>query len=170
MTIDKPLAFVLKCEGGKCDDPRDRGGRTAFGITQRVYDEWRDRKGLAQIDVWKIDQDEVKAIYDEQYWRAARCPVLPAPLDFVVFDSAVQHGVSRAVKWLQEVAEVKVDGVIGNATLAALKSANPNTLVAKYLDRRERFYDAIVANDPSQARFSKGWENRMNNLREEVGA
>jgi lysozyme family protein len=28
------LKQVLKYEGGKVDDPRDPGGRTAFGITQ----------------------------------------------------------------------------------------------------------------------------------------
>ena len=32
------LAFTLKYEGGKSNDPRDPGGRTMEGVTQATYD------------------------------------------------------------------------------------------------------------------------------------
>lgn len=168
MKLDKPLAFTLKWEGGKVDNKNDRGGRTAFGITQSTYNEWCERKGKPQQDVWLITKEDVAAIYDEQYWRRVRGALLPAPLDTVVFDSAVQHGVGRAVRWLQEVVGADVDGVFGDQTMEAVKTAPTSTTVAKYLDRRERFYDAVVANDPSQQVFAKGWGNRMAALRKEV--
>ena len=45
---ERSLQFVLEREGGRVDDPRDRGGRTNKGVTQRVYDAHRraliDRK------------------------------------------------------------------------------------------------------------------------------
>lgn len=168
MKLDKPLAFTLKWEGGKVDHKNDRGGRTAYGITQRTFNEWCERKGKPARDVWEITKEEVAAIYDEQYWRLVRGQLLPPPLDTVVFDSAVQHGVGRAIRWLQEVVDADVDGVFGEQTMNAVQTAPTETTVAKYLDRRERFYNMVVANDPTQGVFAKGWTNRLNALRKEV--
>jgi lysozyme family protein len=39
------LAFTLGFERGKVDHPKDPGGRTNRGITQRTYDAHRDSKG-----------------------------------------------------------------------------------------------------------------------------
>ena len=85
------MRFVAKWEGGKVDDKKDRVGRTNKGITQKVYDKFRIDNGKPTQDVFDILQEDVDAIYWKQYWVAAKCDLLPDPLDLVVFDSAVQH-------------------------------------------------------------------------------
>ena len=159
------LTFVLKWEGGKTDDPIDRGGRTAYGITQREY-----KKG----DVWNIAMPEVEAIYWQDYWLAAKCQLMPDDLDLCVFDSAVQHGPVRAIKFLQQALGIGADGVCGPVTIDALQeevaAGRVQEIVDQYIDNRHEFYDKIIANDPTQARFEAGWAHRMASLSQDVMA
>lgn len=164
------LKFVLAREGGYVNHPRDRGGATNKGITQRVYDEWRERKGEKPQSVEYIGDAEVYAIYNEQYWRPVRGALLPAPLDLVMFDSAVNHGPSKAIALLQESLGVEVDSHFGPSTLNAMieRVAKTGTgdLADEVMDRRNQFYKRIVERDPTQNVFAKGWGNRLDHLRE----
>lgn len=169
------LKFVLAREGGYVNHKSDRGGATNQGVTQRVYDEWRERKGSVPQSVEYIAPAEVYAIYNEQYWRPVRAEILPQPLDLVMFDSAVQHGPSRAVMFLQQTLNVEpVSGHFGPITLDAMlhyvEQNDAGRLAEEYLKRRDRFYDAIIANDPTQRVFAKGWDARMSHLRDVVFA
>ena len=171
MSFDDSLTFVLRAEGGYVDDPVDPGGATHYGITQRTYDEWRTRKGYDPRRVRAIEGGEVRQIYHEQYWKPARCAALDAPMDLILFDSAVNHGVGRAVKLLQAVVGVPEDGHFGPRTMAACDDyeANHGTtqLAHAFLARREQFYADIIDHTPSQKVFEKGWANRMKALRKE---
>lgn len=157
-------------EGGYGNDPIDRGGATNKGITQASYDSWLTARDLPTRPVREITDFEVHSIYRVRYWGACRCEDLPPPLDMVVCDAAVQHGVGRAVKWLQELVAAQVDGICGEKTLYAVKGyvlANGVTeLIDTYMDHRAAFYAVIIARDPTQRRFKKGWANRMNALQE----
>ena len=42
------LKVVLQHEGGKVDNKSDRGGRTAYGITQRVYSDYLTLRGAGR--------------------------------------------------------------------------------------------------------------------------
>jgi len=104
------LAAVLKHEGGYANHPRDPGGATMKGVTQRVYDAFRRNKSLPTRLVRDIADDELQAIYRRQYWDATSCDDLPSGVDYAVFDFAVNSGVSRAATYLQTVLGVGVDG------------------------------------------------------------
>lgn len=169
--FDEALAFVLPEEGGYSNDPADRGGSTFEGVTQRAYDRYRLKNGLHLRDVRQADPIEIAAFYRSEYWEPAHCDCLQQPMATVCFDSAVQHGPERAIKFLQTACELDVDGVYGPITAkAALAMGLPE--IEKYMDARHVYYDAIIQNDPSQARFAHGWANRMASLQkfiEEVG-
>lgn len=160
------LAHVLKFEGGFVDDPDDRGGATNQGITQATFDAWQDNRELPRRAVRDITDYEVEAIYHVRYWSPCRGDDLHPPLDLVVFDAAVQHGPHRAIKWLQELVGVQVDGTSGEKTLYAVNghvlSNGVTDLVDAYMTHRASFYASIIARDPSQKKFQKGWANRMN--------
>lgn len=90
------LSFTLKYEGGRSNDPRDPGGRTFEGVTQRVYDAWRRDRGFPARDVYKMQPGERDAIYKAGYWDKVRGDFLRAGEDLVVWDFAVNSGPARA--------------------------------------------------------------------------
>lgn len=70
--FDRAMPLVLAHEGGLVDHPKDPGGRTNRGVTQRVYDAFRRRKSSPTRAVDHITDAEVKDIYRRQYWDAIR--------------------------------------------------------------------------------------------------
>lgn len=166
------LKIILKHEGGYSNHPADRGAATNFGITQRVYDEFNKSRNQPERDVKFIHESEVATIYYTSYWLPASCDKMPEPLDLLVFDFAVNSGVRRATRTLQLCLGVSVDGSIGKQTLAAVtkiqESVKLPELCEKYMESRSEFFKSIVARDPSQQVFLKGWLNRIAGLEKEV--
>ena len=154
------LKLVLAHEGLFSDHPKDPGGATMKGVIQTVYDAYRLKKGLPLRSVRLITQAELEDIYGVQYWRTVHGDELPAGLDYAVFDYAVNSGPGRAVKDLQRCIGVKVDGVIGMGTLAAVKAAadlGEEKLIDDYCQRRLRFLKSLK----TWSTFGKGWKRRV---------
>jgi lysozyme family protein len=166
--FDECLDFVLKWEGGYVHHPHDRGGATNKGITQAAYDDYRVGRGLGRQPVSGLSRVERDDIYRTRYWSAVRGDDLPAPLDLVVFDSAVNAGPAQAIKWLQRAVGAAVDGKIGPVTLAAVKAADPKQAAMQVIDQRLDFYEYLAQRDKKQAVFLAGWTNRVNGLKPEV--
>lgn len=170
--LDDCLRFVLRWEGGYVNHPNDPGGATNKGVTQRTYDAWRLRAGKPRADVRTITDDEVHAIYAVDYWLAARCDTLPAPLDLVAFDTAVNMGVGRAVRFLQRLGGVHEDGDFGPLTREAVADAvQAHGALTASLDvcaTREDYYRELARRNTRLAVFLGGWLNRLNALRGEV--
>lgn len=151
------LQEVLKQEGGWSNHPKDPGGATMCGITQRVYDAWRARKGLKPRSVRDITEPTICEIYRRQYWDAVRGDDLPAGVDLAVFDFAVNSGPVRAAKFLQAaVGEVR-DGHIGAITLAAVAKADRALLASAVCDRRLAWLHGLE----TYPAFGKGWRRRI---------
>lgn len=154
------LKQVLKYEGGRVDDKRDPGGRTAFGITQDTYNAWRKKQGLPNADVFTISQAEVASIYKYEYWDAIRGDDLPSGVDFAVFDYAVNSGVSKAAKTLQAVVGVTQDGQIGPQTIQASKD-----YVAMSITNRRLAFMQSLSIWPT---FGKGWSARIADVKNQI--
>lgn len=161
MTFDGLVERVLEREGGYTNHKNDRGGATKYGITQLVYTSWLASHGKQSMDVRDLTREEAKAIYLELYWNPARTEDLPPAVRDIHFDAAVNHGVGRAAKLLQEAALVRQDGEIGQFTMAAVHRMHPELLRARYVSARYKFYGQIINSDRSQLAFIAGWMNRM---------
>lgn len=168
--FESSLAFVLRWEGGYVDHPNDPGGKTNKGVTQAVYDAWRTASRLPKRSVRDIEHAEVEAIYRANYWAAAKCDLLSSPLDLVQFDTAVNMGVGRAVRFLQTSVGTTVDGGFGPGTQKAVDAADPAKVVVAYCNERERYYRALCEKNSKLAVFLKGWLNRLNSLRTQIGS
>jgi len=164
------LKYVLQFEGGFVDDPTDHGGATNKGITQVVYDSFKVKNNRSLQSVKNIENGEVENIYKEEYWDICHCDGIRSPINLLVFDSAIQHGPQRAIKWLQSVLKTTIDGFCGDNTLYALNdllfTSTVDNIIQQYIQIRENFYKKIIENDPSQKRFENGWKNRMTKLKE----
>jgi lysozyme family protein len=162
--FEKALKRILKHEGGYVNDPLDSGGRTNLGVTQRVWEEFVGHP-VSESDMRALTPEIIAPMYKMKYWNSSYCEVLPKGLDYVVFDFAVNAGTGRSVKTLQQAIGCVADGVIGPKTMAAINDAEPKDLIAKFSDARADFYQGIVTRKPDQARFIKGWLNRVEDAR-----
>lgn len=160
------LARVLVHEGGYVNHPRDPGGATNKGVTQRVYDDWRVSRGMTPRSVRHIQPNEIEEIYKRQYWDAVRCDELPAGVDYCIFDLAVNSGVNRAARFLQRAAGVTEDGRIGPVTLAAVKNISPGLLADMICDERMCFLRTLG----TFGTFGKGWTRRVSDVRDHAKA
>jgi lysozyme family protein len=162
--FEKALKRILKHEGGYVNDPLDSGGMTNLGVTKRVWEEFVGHP-VSEADMRALTPEIIAPMYKMKYWNSSYCEVLPKGLDYVVFDFAVNAGTGRSVKTLQQAIGCVADGVIGPKTMAAINDAEPKDLIAKFSDARADFYQGIVARKPDQARFIKGWLNRVEDAR-----
>jgi len=156
------LKQVLKYEGGYVDHPKDPGGPTNKGITQAVYDNWRKSQNLPTQSVRAIADSEVAAIYKNLYWDRISGDLLPAGVDFAVFDFAVNSGVSRAAKMLQSVVGVTQDGQIGPATIQATKAYVALAVTNKRL--------AFMQSLSIWSTFGKGWSARIADVKNQIAS
>ena len=151
----KCLELVLHHEGGYVNHPKDPGGATNKGVTQKVYDGYRKVKARPPQSVKFISDSELEAIYKLQYWDAVKADLLPTGLDYAVFDLAVNSGVGRASKYLQRVLGVPQDGMIGAQTLGAVYNTKKH--INDLCDLRMSFLRQLK----NFATFGKGWTRRV---------
>lgn len=160
--ISIALRHVLQHEGGYVNHPKDPGGATNMGVTQRVYDAYREREGQPKRSVRAITAEEVADIYKRQYWDAIRGDDLPSGLDYALFDYAVNSGPRRAAQDIQRELGVAVDGIIGQVTLAGIAREDVYGLIERLCARRMRFLRGLK----HWKTFGNGWTRRVNDVQE----
>jgi len=159
----KALAHVLEMEGGYSDDPYDPGGPTNRGITLEVYAGFKgaavDAASRPRLvsELKSISDDTVRAIYRRRYFEPSGCMAFTAPLALMHFDAAVNHGVGAAIRMLQSIVGVTIDGEIGPETLAAIGARGLSDLLDDYAETRRARYRAL----PHFWRFGRGWLKRV---------
>lgn len=153
------LKIILKHEGGYVNHPRDPGGRTNLGVTQRVWEDWTDMPATEAI-MRALTPEKVAPLYRARYWNLARCPDLPPGLDLHVFDFAVNAGPVRAIRYLQMMVGANPDGQFGPATKRALSNYldlyGTAKAISRYAELREQYYRQL-GTFPT---FGKGWLRR----------
>jgi lysozyme family protein len=167
MGFEEALAFTLLQEGGLSDDVSDRGGLTKYGISQASYPD---------LDIRKLTLQDAKAIYRRDYWDSLGLDGFPETLAMAMFDTAVNSGIGRSVKLLQQILnqhgsspQLAVDGDLGSKTLQAYNvwedsGSDVKDLVFSFLMARIEFLKNICAKDRTQIKFIIGWINRVIDL------
>lgn len=142
------LNEVLAHEGGYVNHPKDPGGETNFGISKRSY---------PNLDIRNLTKADAAEIYRSDYWDRVRGDDLPAGVDLVAMDGAVNSGVSRGAKWIQKAVGVTADGQVGPQTLAALSGSDALAVIKKACALRMSFLRGLG----TWSTFSKGWSRRV---------
>jgi len=149
MTFDEAFERLIGHEGGYVNDPRDPGGETRYGVSKRAY---------PGEDIRNLTLERAKAIYLRDYWGPAGCDAVPRPVEFDLFDMAVNAGVKAAIRTLQAACDETVDGVLGPRTLQAAQSMDPYRLLARFDGIR---LDLLNDNPQLWASFGRGWAQRI---------
>lgn len=150
------VKFTAKWEGFFVNDKADPGGKTKYGISDAgdgtvdgLVD--LDRDGHGDVRVEDLTQEQAVEYLYNHYWRAAGCDVVAAGtpgicdpklgMAVAIFDTAVNCGVSRALRWARQANTVK-----------------------QFLDMRRQHYYAIIEANPALAKYKNGWLNRLADL------
>ena len=153
------LAFTLYFEGNLSDHPADKGGRTYKGILQTEYDRYRRVRGLPAIDVAQMSDAELMEIYEE-YWDNSDAAKMHPALAVVMFDTAVNFGVTNAVTFFQQALGLPQTGVWDAETKEALEEGNNRNTALQVINERIIYRYKRVREDASQMAFFHGWLSR----------
>lgn len=147
------LDRLLEHEGGLVNHPKDPGGLTKFGISQRAYPR-EDIRGLTPA--------RAKQLYRRDYWDQPGWSQIPDPgLAEQVFDMGVNAGPGRAFRLLHRVVGTPEAPTWTPALRAALSAVRDWAPVrAAYLAARLAYYKALVGRKPALGVFLRGWTRR----------
>ncbi len=163
---EKALKKLLIHEGGYSNHSADRGGETYKGITKKYYGKWDGWAIIdAQEDKEALDsnkdlQKKVADFYYTYYWHKLKCDQMNDPaIAEMIFSTGVNAGKKLAVKKMQRILGVTVDGLIGQNTLRALNSVDINKFIYQYVLELIDFY-VEISSKGSNHLFLKGWCKR----------
>jgi lysozyme family protein len=155
MSFAACLPIILQSEGGYVVD---QGGPTNFGITIPALQAYLHQPvTAANIQALTADGPIVGPLYQADYYNAAHCNELPDGLDLMVFDEAVNEGVGRAIRHLQEAVGVTADGAFGPATRAAVALMDVSTAIRNIHEDNAEYYASLDSMYPQD---EKGWAAR----------
>ena len=149
------IADILTAEGGIAD-VGDGAGVTRYGQT----DDW--------LTMWSLPVPTSAAQAGDNYrsWMARthldELSGINLPVAHLVIDSAVNEGLSRAVRSLQGALGVAQDGIIGPQTLTTFAHADPIRIGALVAEARWTHYVQLAVGDPARnLPYLQGWMKRL---------
>lgn len=160
-------------EGGYVDNPKDSGGPTNFGITERLA-----RAYGYTLDMREFTQPLARRIAKMQFWDALKLDdvaKLSRPIASEVFDSSFLCGQTAAIKMLQrplnllnregfDYGDIEADGRMGRVTLFALEAylkrrgrSGESVLLTALNGEQYGYLTSLTASRPKDESFLFGW-------------
>lgn len=158
---------VLKWEGGYAGNI-DGMICTMKGVTLATYRQYCKEKGLKRPncnDLKNIPDNHWDEICKGLFWDKWKADEINnQAIAELLVDWAWGSGI-YGIKYPQQVLGVKVDGIVGAKTLAAINNyPDQEELFNKLWQRRKKHFEDI-AKSPSKKKFLKGWLNRLNDFK-----
>lgn len=157
---DSCFAMVIKSEGGFVNNPKDPGGMTNLGVTRTAWQGYLNRD-VTEAEMRALTPEAVKPFYKALYWDRIKGDMLPPGVDYAAYDLAVNSGPHKAAQYLQEIAGVPVDGMIGPKSLEAIKSCNAEETADAICDMRLDFLKKLS----TFGTFGRGWTDRVGRVK-----
>jgi lysozyme family protein len=157
---DACFEMVLRHEGGFVNHPKDPGGMTNLGVTRSAWQGFLNRD-VTEAEMRALTPEAVKPFYKALYWDRIKGDVLPDGVDYAAYDLAVNSGPHRAAQYLQEIAGVTADGMIGPKSIEAIQSCDAKETADAICDMRLDFLKRLATFDT----FGKGWSRRVSEVK-----
>lgn len=168
------VPFFYKWEGGLSRDKMDSasiypcptplngvgGYHTNKGVT---YKAWVSVFGHSKDDRFlNMNDEDWGDIFKGSYWDKVKGDEIQyQSIANVLVSWAWGSGSVTAIKQMQKVLGISVDGIIGKQTLNSIHNSNERELFDKCVKAREAFFRYICKTRPSNKKFLKGWLNRL---------
>lgn len=172
MTNEEIINEIISFESTEyVNNPTDIGGPTKYGITSVTLGHYLKLGRPATIpEVVELQEDTAKKIYQIKYIEAPHFDLIKNDmLRWFMVDSGVVHGPINPINWLQQILNLKKDGVFGPLTNAAMEKYDPAYILLRLLGGRAEAIGRLVTRDPTQIKFLNGWMNRTNNICAKAG-
>lgn len=154
------LNFVLHLEGGlKLHKNITESETTYAGIYRKSNPDW---PGWAFIDRGeKVPFQLVEEFYYDNYWLKFS-EVKDVVKKLCLFESAVNLGVTMAIKLAQITVDTTTDGILGPHTLLLINDIDSEKFIYKFLMYRISFYHELVSKRPDRYKvYFHGWVKRV---------
>lgn len=185
--FDHSFHDTLRIEKGYVDNKRDLGGKTRFGVTEGLAQQYRHLWPKYKFNgvMSELPLDLAKEIYFLEFWvplRLGQIARFSPELSHRIFDFAVNTGKGNAVTALQRLLnvlnhrqeyypDIRVDGGFGdmtfNTVVAYFKTKGQRPNVDKHLELgmlalQLSHYVNISESRPNEDNevFTEGWFNR----------
>lgn len=155
--FDTIIKNVINLEGGFVDDPKDPGGKTKYGISQKTF---------PNLKIESLSKEQAANIYKEHFWdpypfyKEIKSPQLIMKL----FVAAINMGQKRANICMQRAARsfkyLDPDGIIGPKSLETINAIHANELIPAFNSECACRYRMLCQKNPSLKKFLNGWLNR----------
>lgn len=156
--------FIRAWEGGFAIIKGDRGGATKWGVTigtfRAVYGQ-----GRTVEDLKKMTEEQWDHIFKTIFWDKWKADQIEnQSIANLLVDWLWASG-SYGIKLPQKILGVKIDGIVGPKTIAAINNyPKGNGALFEALWTEREAYFRRIATPPSQRKFLKGWLNRLNGI------
>lgn len=173
-----PGVFVSTFRAVNKNDP---GGKTKYGITEATLGEYFRTIGRPGEEplVKDLTREQAGQIYRQMYFEKNKIgDIRDEGTANHVFDMVINPGPGGGGRLVQQAlnevtgATLKVDGQIGDKTIAALNNATPEQLRrlnSRMADLRAQYYEQRAKEDPRKEIFLPGWYRRANKYRGPAG-
>lgn len=171
------VPFLLKAEGGLSRDKTDtaskfpcptpyqgkKGWHTNKGIT---YQTWINTFGKSKdARFFEMSDEDWAKITKPKYWDKWKADEIKSQAVANILVDYVFNSGTNGIKNVQKLIGVNPDSIVGPKTLEAVNNQSEKEFLTKLYNERYRFYDAIIASNPSQEKYKKGWYNRVKDLK-----
>jgi lysozyme family protein len=136
---------------------------TNLGVTKAAWEGYVG-KPVDEAFMRSLTPEVVKPFYKAMYWDKIKGDQLPAGVDYAAYDLAVNSGVGRAIKFLQTIAGVTADGILGPKSMGAIRECDPEQAVDALCDMRLDFLKRL----PTFDTFGKGWSRRVAEVKDKA--
>jgi len=179
-------AATNRNEGGFANNPKDKGGMTAWGIARIHHPGWKGwpiidmhlklttrqpSYGSPEYSAWvrnfnaiiNVDKrlKELRVLfYEMNFWKASRLgEIQNQAVAEWIYDHVVNAG-GVGIMWAQLAARVKPDGGMGPVTIGAINGMPAGDFLLRAADIAGAYRLDRASADPSQIQFLRSWLTR----------
>jgi hypothetical protein len=161
------VPYLDKWEDGYVHDPDDPGGLTYMGITLKTWLKVgfdKNNDGIVDVnDLLLLTHEErIYKVFKPYYWDVWQADRIEnQSIANLLVDWLINSG-TRTISIVQQLLDVKKDGIVGRQTLAAINShPDPEALHEQIKTARVYYIDGICARRPVLNKFKRGWKYRI---------